>query len=340
MIRLEGLEGKKRSRDISEEMEALADLNLEKPAESKPSKRRRTAAVWRRIDSSPDWKDEKCQVMDAVLEESSDNSRQSKRRKLTLVAPESLDVPTTKAKPSRPAYKILHPLERLVDNSLQGAAIGSRTVAEHWNLCRNDPSLIENRSKYYTWCNADAGNLLHVCALWNDPETAATALSCLPNEKLVEDMIQALDGEGRTPLAVAHMCGHQQVYEVLEAFGATMGSDDGFVIDVYCLDDDKTTDSRASNDGSFDELGDRVTCELLGGVGYWDETGELVLEIPENGPDNNGVDADARDDDEDSNSENWEGNDYPDSENEDDEYDEDELCFRHYDVDLSTDDFR
>ena len=129
-------------------------------------------------------------------------------------------------------------------------------------------------------------------------------------------------------------------YEVLEAFGATMGSDDGFVIDVYCLDDDKTTDSRASNDGSFDELGDRVTCELLGGVGYWDETGELVLEIPENGPDNNGVDADARDDDEDSNSENWEGNDYPDSENEDDEYDEDELCFRHYDVDLSTDDFR
>ena len=58
-----------------------------------------------------------------------------------------------------------------------------------------------------------------------------------------------------------------------------------------------------------------VTCELQNGqTGYWNEDGELVLELDTGRTADGALNTDDDDDDEDSNRESWVGNDYPDEE--------------------------
>jgi hypothetical protein len=344
MLQLEGLmEGRKRNRDVSEQMEALADLNLQQhgdaptpdsSATATSNKKHRTA-VWRRVDWSPAThkdKKKKCRVIDAVLEDETQEEEEvsehatTKRRRLTLVTTNFATVSSVlklsssvgKIPGGVGGYKILHPLERLVDDSLQFVAGGSKTSAQHWELCRNDPSFIDDRFKWYSWCNAEVGNILHACALWNDPETASNVLKQRGVD--VETITQAVNGENLTPYQVAQLLSHEQVCQVLEVFGGDSTYDSGFVIDVYCLDEDNTIhdDDITTHHRNTNNDDDPVTCELLGGVGYWDERGELVLELPQSNS-NGGVDEAlyTNDDDADSNSEGWEGNDYPDVEEDD-----------------------
>ncbi len=63
-----------------------------------------------------------------------------------------------------------------------------------------------------------------------------------------------------------------------------------------------------------------VLVQMRGGVGYWNEKGELILEAtPNNGNDGHPLDIDD-DDDHDSNCEDYEGNDYPDDDDEEDNH--------------------
>ena len=338
MIQMEGLmEGRKRSRELSEQLELLADLNLqETPAAA--NKKPRTA-VWRRIEEDP--KDGR--VFDAVLEEESNgesgsiaHSRVKKRRRLTLVDSSVVDGSFSSLQqdnhqppispPKHAGYKVLNPVERLVDDSLLQVAAGTKTAAQHWQFCWQDPRLGSNSNNIdmILWCNLQVGNLLHCCALWNDVDTATAVVSRLPQ------MIAAVDGEGRTPYQVAELSGHDQICSILAA-------GDGFVFDVYCLDESSSGhDNLVPGTGTVDSDEAQIVtcCELQGGVGYWDDKGELVLEIPLDERDASDQHAD---DEEDSNSENWDGNDYPDNEDDnEDVFDSPDETFRNCAVNLAA----
>jgi hypothetical protein len=92
------------------------------------------------------------------------------------------------------------------------------------------------------------------------------------------------------------------------------------VYDVFLLDKDMPDN---------DEKDTTTFVELRGGIGYWDEHGELILEAMED----EGVQDSDNDENDDSNCEDYHGNDYPEEEDdecwEEDDSVEDGENFRH-----------
>lgn len=191
-------------------------------------------------------------------------------------------------------YRVLHPVERLVDDSLQQVALGTKTTSEHWTWCCHDPVFSSQRGNVYHWKNAAMGNILHGCALWNDAETIAAILAHRGVD--VSKLSSEKDGDERTPYQVARLAGHDMVCKALEAYGADVsGYTEDYVADFYCIVDDH--DEPEITDSIF---------YLQGATADWLDGDELVFESL--------VDQSEPIEDEDSNSENWEGNDYPDEE--------------------------
>ena len=367
------MDGRKRSREVTEQMEALVDLSLANSGDATSSaqqqepkaessslaevpRKRRQLAVWRKVDEQIDWDNTKkrsCRVIDAILEEQDGDPNSTsirKRRRLTLLDTDAAFLNQTaasKPKKNHTGYRIFNPIERMVDDSLKQVAAGSLSAAQHLNFCCNDPNLASSAQKWLMWCNIETGNLLHGCAMWNDVETTNSLLSRTLKREQVEALIDAVDAEGRTPYEVAQLSGSTQICEVLEAYGGdqrnSLLSNGSFVYDMYYLDESCSHQTTNSQDGS-DSDNQAVTCELEGGVGYWKESGELVLEIPKDREDLL-LEIENGDYDEDSNSENWEGNDYPedeyggkvcfdDDDDDDDDDDEVDVSFRHRSVNM------
>lgn len=291
-----------------------------------------------------------CRVVEAILSESdvdedSQEAPRRKRRRLTLVQSSSSPRQAQgnsnhhnqhlQKKSSSPnnnnnkkkGLKILHPVQRLVDESLQAVAVGTITPQQHANFIWSDSRVSHQAREWLAWRNAEIGTILHAAALWNDAELCAELLRRMNDDD--DDLhhhshsphllVEALDGEGRTPYEVAELAGHEQVQEVMEAFGADTKN---FVYDWYCLVDDQLNVEEATAMGgygdNYDDDGDdenQVTCLLKNGMGFWNQEGELMLEREYSG--DGAMNGRRRmmmqhnEEEEDSNDEDWQGNDYP-----------------------------
>jgi len=308
-LRLEGL-----GNDLEEAL-ALEDLALSQDVKPKPLKNRKRAAIWRRVEAEPVDRKRAFHVVDALLDDEpvEQSTQQSKkRRRITLLdsAEDSKSLFLDKKPRAKVnGYKILNPAERLVDDSLKNVHSGELTVRQHVNFITLDPRLADESRTWLAWCNEEGGNILHACALWNDVVMATDLVS-----RNLEGLSEALDGENRTPYEAAELAGNRRVAEVLEAFGADMSN---YVYDVYCLE---------VNDAETDDQSQDVcmSCELQGGVGYWNEHGDLILEKQ---PLESEIAAEIDDEhDVDSNHEDWAGNDYPEDQGWVDSSDDELLC--------------
>lgn len=304
--------GKKRTRPRGDgkvadlDSASLSDfLDSEQQHEARPP--HSSSVLWKRLEPLQE-EGESCRIVDALLENWEDKEgRHSKRRKLTLLETsnrtlgETFEIPSSALVKRKLPIKVLDPLTRLVDDSLQLVHSGSRPVSEHFQFITTDPRLaIQDVRKWLQWCHSSGGNLLHACALWNDMETAGELLQ-MPN--LAGPLCQALDGDGRTPYEVAQLSGHDSVCEVLEAFG---GDTTNYVYDIFCLEEQE--DNNASRDESYSP----TTVELTSGVAYWTPDGELMLEAN----DKASAYLDDYESEIDSNCEDYDANDYPDEDEE------------------------
>lgn len=351
--------GATRTQDLPENRLSMDDYNQPSDLSTfrRPSKRSKKA-VWRRVSVSEN--DELAlygktlqvvnrkrdfRVVDAILHDEVNNDDQfnsHKRRRLTLVrssfdlTASSLrrsswnenagDNPKQPTRTERQPYKILLPNERAIDDSLKQVFVGKRLVSEHYDLCCTDPRFAANRDQWLAYRNDDHGNVLHACALWNDvgvtSELVLNHHQRVSHDGFLESLVRARDGEGRTPLQVAELSGHDSIVGALrEALGDS--DDESFVFDLYCLDGDgsKVVDSSENGESNADDFETTpLDCELEGGVGYWDENGQLVLDLL---PPRTMSEVSVADEEEfdDPNHEDWTGNDYPDEE----EVDEDPL---------------
>jgi hypothetical protein len=263
-----------------------------------------TSVLWKRLEPLRE-EAESCRIVDALLENpEEDDGRQNKRRKLTLLETSNRSTILVADKSSpikrRPALRVLDPLARLVDDSLQEVHAGVRPVSEHYRFITTDSRLAgsHDTKKWVLWCHSSGGNLLHSCALWNDTEMAGDVLQ-VPT--LAGPLCEALDGDGRTPYEVAQLSGHDSVCQILEAFG---GDTTNYVYDIFCLEE-------ADNEMIDDEKYGPTTVELASGVAYWTPDGELMLEASSNNMD---AYLDDNDGEIDSNCEDYDANDYPDEE--------------------------
>ena len=254
----------------------------------------KTSVVWRRLSLEGDKKRTTYRIVDALLEE---DGRKTKRRKLTLIETSNgADFPSVVSVRRKTALKVLDPLSRLVDDSLQQVHAGTRRIMDHYRFVMTDPRLAYESKKWLAWCHSSGGNLLHACALWNDVEVTSE----LCHSNLVATLTEAVDGDDRTPYEVAQLSGHDSVCQVLEAFG---GDTTNYVYDTFCLEE--------NDEEEYEEQ--TMTVELKGGVGYWTPEGELVLEAPEKSPASLSHVFDE-DGEIDSNCEEYGGNDYPEDE--------------------------
>lgn len=312
-------------------MEAFSGMNLsdernEDTSESSLPRRKkmRRSVVWRQVEST-ERPPKNVQFIDAVLEETEEEVHSKKRRtsqKLTLIDSSSSSSGFIPVKTAQKAsYRVLNPLERMVDDSLKEVIAGSKSAHDHWIWCRNDPNFLQNRAKYIQW--GATANLLHACALWNDVETASELLLWAAAQGVIEVLTQAIDEEGNTPYRTAQLVGHEAVAEVIASFGG----DEDYVYDVYCLDETQLDDDVHLSSSVEDDEQVKI-CHLHGGVGYWDEKGELVVEMPATETGFRPIEQD-NDEDEDSNSENWDGNDYPEDEEDSDDDDDADGTYRH-----------
>lgn len=324
-LRLEGLDGsikRKRSTDgnskedqqLSELMQNNARLQANKNTPpppppgplQKPTRSSNTSAIWKRMrDTESSSQDQMYRVVDAVLED--DLAPTNKRRKLTVLETSSQTelVPNTQAagKKKKKALKVLDPVTRLVDDSLQEVHQGNKTARQHYTFIKTDPRLAHQFKTWLHWCHSAGGNLLHACAIWNEVELASELL------QIDTSLSEAVDGDGKTPYELAQMAGHDSICEVLEAFG---GDTSNYVYDIFYLDDAPQQDSQEDDTGIYQE-NPIATAELTSGVGYWTPFGELVLEAPEKY--HASLDHIFDEDGEiDSNCEEYGGNDYPDEE--------------------------
>ena len=321
-------------------------------------RQRSSAVLWKRFDPSDEnsandlgskrqhEEGEKYRIVDAMLESgedgNDDNIRSNKRRKLTLLdsstiadvppsdptSPSSSSSPKKKKKKAK-ALKVLDPLTRIVDDSLQEVLIGEKTVEAHYRQLTTDPRFtmrgMDSQTKWMTWGLNGGTNLLHCCALWNDASIANELLQRFTGNypgsgsgSVRSAMMEALDGDGKTPYEVAKMIGHENVCEVLELYG---GDTSNYVYDIFYLDHDGLVKTRPNDDGvsswegasDFDEGPGITTAELTSGIGYWTPEGELILETA--GDERRGRSmSQTTEGDIDSNCEEYGGNDYPDEE--------------------------
>lgn len=303
-LRVEGLSeaGSKRLR--SDTLDNLACLLHQSTYIAAQQQQKSTvSAVWKRVDV--DCKDagssnQKRLFVDAVLDDiDGDEGPRTKRRRLALTlvrdAPPAAVAPFSQTVSKKNV--ILDPLSRLVQESLQSVLSGERTVSQHLELLSSDSRLSDETRRWLQF-TGPAGNILHVSALCNDVEGALAVVAWE-----IPLLLQQVDADGQTPHQLAVAIGHLQVAEVLKVHRADDGEDD-YVYDVFLLDKDMSVHDKE----------DTMTCaELRGGIGYWDEHGELILEAIQD----EGVHDSDNDDNDDSNCEDYHGNDYP--EEEDDE---------------------
>jgi hypothetical protein len=306
-----------------------------------------TTALWKRFE--PQATEDSYRIVNAMLlssDEDDEDGRQTKRRKLTVLETTTSDLPSVVSMPRKQPFRVLDPLTRLVDDSLQEVHIGNKRVSEHHRFVTTDSRLMYDTKKWLAWCHGEGGNLLHACALWNDVEMAGELLNhgCSAGGHECATLTEAVDSDGRTPYEVAQLSGHDSVCEILEAFG---GDTSNFVYDIFCLDEDAnrrpqnyypnggtttttTTGAAAGTAGGttidgdgntttgnhhyYNQMTDQpMAVELMSGVGYWTPEGELVLEAPEKSPAS--LDHVFDEDGEiDSNCEEYGGNDYPEEE--------------------------
>lgn len=287
------------------------------------------------------------------------SNNNNKRRKLTL----QLLEPSNEhefSTPQRSAlqYPVWSPEQRAVDDSLQQVFQGGRSLKMHCDFIHTlaaacaleedgggTPESSTTASLAttwaWTWCQAESGNWLHAAALWNEAELVAVELGrwkslvlehqppppTTPQHHILRHLIQAVDGEGRTPVAVAHMSGHEAVQQVLESLAWEIynnGKEHDEEYDLYCLMPD--SGAQSGGEQTNEEHNDCfvLDCELHDGCkGYWDDRGELVLEplpVVTGVDDNDNALENDSSDDEDSNREAWNGNDYPDDDECDDHW--------------------
>mmetsp|Transcript_11829 Transcript_11829/g.29993 ORF Transcript_11829/g.29993 Transcript_11829/m.29993 type:complete len:432 (-) Transcript_11829:448-1743(-) len=315
------------------------------------AKRQRSSAVlWKRFDpndgnsandignGSQHEEGDKYRIVDAMFsaEDGDENNlRSNKRRKLTLLdsstiadappsdptSPSSSSSPKKKKKRGK-ALKVLDPLTRIIDDSLQEVLIGEKTVESHYRQLTTDPRFtmrdLDFQTKWMTWSLDGGTNLLHCCALWNDASIANELLQRFSGNSNRSSLMEALDGDGKTPYEVAKMIGHDRVCEVLEVYG---GDTSNYVYDIFYLDQDGLVKTRPNDDGvaswegtgDFDEGPGITTAELTSGIGYWTPEGELILETAGDGRRGRSL-SQTTEGDIDSNCEEYGGNDYPDEE--------------------------
>ena len=342
-LRVEGLlkDGSKRARPNT--MENLANLLNQSTyiTQQQQHKPPASSAVWKRvaIDSSATPHDaeavmgsshKRClRFVDAVLDDMDDDNgdqvvpRKKRRRlALTLVVHEAPPAPV-KAAPPVNKNVILDPLSRLIQESLQSVLSGERTISQHLEFLTKDSRLSNNIRRSLQWMHIrGAGNILHAAALLNDVEGASSVLAWD-----IPSLAHAVDGDGQTPYQLAVAVGHSQVAQVLELHSEPVDDDNiDYVYDVFCLDTNMqdATPKKDDNDENVP-----TTVELRGGIGYWNEHGELILEAMSTMEEN--AEESRDDDDEDSNCEDHQGNDYP-EDDDDDLWDQDsfqEESFRH-----------
>ena len=267
--------------------------------------------------------------------EDDNNLHSNKRRKLTLLDSSTIaDAPPSDPKPtSSPvkkkrgsALKVLDPLTRIIDDSLQEVLIGEKTVESHYRQLTTDPRFTmrdpADQTKWMTWTLDGGTNILHCCALWNDPSITNEILQRFgrAGSSQLRTLMEATDGDGRTPYEVAQLIGHSRVCEVLEVYG---GDTSNYVYDIFYLDHDGLVKTRP-NDGepktSWEGGGDGfeleegpgiTTAELTSGIGYWTPEGELILETADHERRDRSL-SQTTEGDIDSNCEEYGGNDYPD----------------------------
>jgi Transcription factor Iwr1 len=300
-------------------------------------RRKKSCAVWKRLSLEQD-KQHSYRIVDAMLE---GDGRISKRRKLTLldtsqttttssVADVAAHIAATMTANSggmmgpfakvtgrrKTTLRVLDPLSRMVDDSLQDVHAGSKSIQDHVQFVTMDSRMVQDTKKWLAWCHSSGGNILHACALWNDVEGASELLGQqLLTRSMIATLTEAVDGDGRTPYEVAQLSGHDSVCQVLEAFG---GDTTNYVYDIFCLEDDNSEmggeENRNLDDcgGEGTEEDERMTVELRGGVGYWTPEGELVLQAPTKSSSASLTHLFDEDGDIDSNCEEYGANDYPD----------------------------
>ena len=268
---------KKRSRGLGEERVTdldSASLSQFLDAEQKETKSSHSSSVlWKRLEPL-EGETGSCRVVDALLENlEANDGPQNKRRKLTLLGPQEstsrIDLSSPHKSSSvrrKPPLKVLDPLTRMVDDSLQEVHSGIKPISQHYQFITMDPVLaVHDTTKWLQWCHSSGGNILHACALWNEVEVAGELLQ-IPN--LAGGLCESLDGDGRTPYEVAQLSGHDSVCEVLEAFG---GDTTNYVYDIFCMDE--STDPHVDDNRIIP-----TSVELTSGVAYWTPDGELMLE--------------------------------------------------------------
>lgn len=316
-------------------------------------RRTTSAAVWKRVEELPNdpliTREKRCRVVDAIFES---DGRSTKRRKLTVLGEAKTDETTsnstTTPKKSN-VYRVLDPTTRLVDDSLLMVHSGDRPVTEHYRFITTDPRVATSARTWMAYTNR-GGNLLHACAHWNDVDLAHDLL-----RQSLPGLADAVDEDGRTPYEVAQLCNHESITEVLEAFGADTTN---FVYDMFVPEEIEVETTTAPNGGSGGDGYDNWNplektaldsnsnnpknnnnkapemptmidasrlLELQGGVGYWTEEGELILEMEPHHimgiTSEFGHESDEDYDDEvDSNCEDYGGNDYPDEESWEEEF--------------------
>lgn len=318
--------GKKRMRqnDLSELTDLIDDLEHSATSAMK-SKKRKNKLIWKRIEEKqklPAAKNN--QYVDAELNHFTEEGP-SKRQRLALTLTSSASPQNNKKKRQR-NNTILDPLTRLVQDSLTQVRDGSSRLSQYINFLENDNRMqTEQAQKWIVMpLHDDNSNVLHLAALWNDVEACRHVLMQYQSDAILD----AANADGQRPYQVAQAAGHEQVAQVLAAFGADTND---YVYDVFYL----SKEDEAAMDSANVPAAEPAMVELRGGVGYFDENGQLILEAmcPEDFTDEDAIKQQNQvnnDDDVDSNAEDHEFNDYPEEENysDDDEW-QHESDFRH-----------
>jgi hypothetical protein len=315
-LRVEGLlgEGSKRTRPNT--VDNLACLLHQSTYIAQQQQTPAASAVWKRVQlDSTDAGSSKRRFVDAVLDVVDDEEGPSTKRRrlaLTLVrdAPSAPVAAAVVVVPKKNA--ILDPVSRLVQESLQSVLNRECTVLHHLEMLSTD-SRFSNQTRRWLQFSGTAGNILHISALLNNVEGASAVVAWE-----IPSLLEAVDADGQTPYQLAVAIGHSQVAQVLQV---DIRNEEDYVYDVFLFD------KEMADNGEKDTP---TSVELRGGIGYWDEHGELILEAMD---DENVEDSD-NDEDDDSNREDYEGNDYPDEEEEEgweeeDDSVEEQVDFRH-----------
>lgn len=249
------------------------------------------------------------------------------------------------------SFKILHPLERFVDDSMKDVFQGIKSIQQHLNFIIHDGSLISTTNStnvkhtWILWSNVEYGNILHACSMWNDLDMVQQVLELLrngDNKNDLKDIAIALttrDSNDKTPYDIAKLVGHFSICDVLKSYcdSIKMSKTEDCIVDdaeqyeydIYFLQTHDGDEEENDIKSKVQHQNESVTCELQNGqYGYWNVDGELIISLANENEYNQiagGVDGelDADDDDEDSNHENFIANDYPDE----DEYNNERETF-------------